>query len=153
MPFSASGVYTPAAGALTAAPGGIIQSSVWNAIFTDMTAAFTALGGLVFFIPFVPKSVNYTTVLTDAQKCIQHSLADNNPRTFTIDSNANVAYQVGAAISFDNEINTLTIAITADTLVWAQTNGVGPRTLAAGGFATAVKTGTTKWKISGTGLS
>ena len=41
MPFSASGVYTPAAGALTAAPGGIIQSSVWNAIFTDMTAAFT----------------------------------------------------------------------------------------------------------------
>src|SRR5712671_2455892 len=41
MPFSGTGVYTPAAGALTAVPGAIIKSSVWNAIFTDMTAAFT----------------------------------------------------------------------------------------------------------------
>lgn len=43
MPFSPIGVYTPAAGALTAAPGGIIKSSVWNAIFTDMSNGFTAV--------------------------------------------------------------------------------------------------------------
>src|SRR5215467_13065813 len=36
-----TGVYTPAAGALTAAPGQVVQSAVWDAIFTDMTSAFT----------------------------------------------------------------------------------------------------------------
>jgi hypothetical protein len=42
MPFSGN-QYTPPAGALTAAPGQIVQSSVWDAIFTDMAAAFTTL--------------------------------------------------------------------------------------------------------------
>jgi len=37
-----TGVYTPASGALTAAPGQVVQSAVWDAIFTDMTSAFTA---------------------------------------------------------------------------------------------------------------
>ena len=37
-----TGVYTPAAGALTAAPGQVVQSAVWDAIFTDMTSSFTA---------------------------------------------------------------------------------------------------------------
>src|SRR5882672_3089659 len=50
MPFSGTGVYTPAAGALTAAPGGIIKSSVWNAIFTDMTAAFTQVAQSRFLL-------------------------------------------------------------------------------------------------------
>lgn len=104
-------------------------------------------------IPFVQKSVNYTTVLGDGEKCIQHPLADNNARTFTIDSNANVAYPIGTVLTFDNEINTLTIALTTDTLVWAATNGTGSRTLAAGGFASAIKSGATKWKISGSGLT
>jgi hypothetical protein len=42
MPFSGN-QYTPPAGALTAAPGQIVQSAVWDAIFTDMAAAFTTL--------------------------------------------------------------------------------------------------------------
>lgn len=50
MGFSSTGVYTPAAGALTAAPGGIIKSSVWNAIFTDMTAAFTSVAQTRFLL-------------------------------------------------------------------------------------------------------
>ncbi len=50
MGFNATGVYTPAAGALTAAPGGIIKSSVWNAIFTDMTAAFTQVAQSRFLL-------------------------------------------------------------------------------------------------------
>jgi len=37
-----TGVYTPASGALTATPGQVVQSAVWDAIFTDMTSAFTA---------------------------------------------------------------------------------------------------------------
>lgn len=45
MPFNAvTGVYTPAAGATTAAPGDIIASATWNAIFTDIASALTKLG-------------------------------------------------------------------------------------------------------------
>jgi hypothetical protein len=36
-----TGVYTPAAGALTAAPGQVVQSAIWDGIFADMTSAFT----------------------------------------------------------------------------------------------------------------
>src|SRR5262249_60899120 len=38
-----TGVYTPAAGALTAAAGQVVQSAVWDNIFTDMTSAFTTV--------------------------------------------------------------------------------------------------------------
>lgn len=99
------------------------------------------------------QSAAYTTVFSDGEKHILHPTTDNNARTFTIDSNANVAYPVGTAITFVNEINTLTIAITADTLVLAGAGTTGSRTLAANGIATALKTGTTKWLISGTGLT
>lgn len=104
-------------------------------------------------IPQNSKSAAYTTVLADAQKHILHPAADNNARTFTIDSNANVAYPIGTAISFVNEINTLTIAITSDTMKLAGSGATGSRTLAANGIATALKTGTTSWLISGTGLT
>jgi hypothetical protein len=58
-------------------------------------------------------------VLADAGKHILHPTADNNARTFTIDSNANVAYPLGTAITFINQINTVTIAITSDTMTLA----------------------------------
>lgn len=44
MPFSGSGVYTPPTGAENAAPGVVIRSTVWNTIFTDISAALTTLG-------------------------------------------------------------------------------------------------------------
>lgn len=67
------------------------------------------------------QSAAYTTVLTDAGKHIYHPSADTTARTFTIDSNANVAYPIGTAITFVNDTSagTLTIAITSDTLVLA----------------------------------
>lgn len=99
------------------------------------------------------KSANYTTVLLDAGRHILHPSTDDNPRTFTIDSNANVAYKIGTAITFINRINTVTIAITADTLRLAGAGTTGSRTLAANGIATAIKIGATEWMISGTGLS
>lgn len=92
-------------------------------------------------------------MLGDAQKQILHPAADSNPRTFTIDSNANVAYPIGTALTFINEINTVTIAINSDTLVQAGTGSTGSRTLAANGMATALKITSTKWMISGAGLS
>lgn len=99
------------------------------------------------------KSANYTTILLDAGRSIFHPASDNNARTYTIDSNANVKYQIGTVLTFINKINVLSIAIASDTLVWAEDGSTGTRLLAANGIATAVKTGTTEWLISGTGLS
>jgi len=99
------------------------------------------------------QSAAYTTVAADANKHLLHPTADNNARTFTIDSNANVAYTIGTTITFVNQINTLTIAITTDTMTLAGAGTTGSRTLAANGIATALKVSTTGWVISGTGLT
>ncbi|RTE88612.1 hypothetical protein [Bradyrhizobium sp. LVM 105] len=130
------------------------STSATNAA-TSATAAATSASQAQSYsgIPQSIKSAAYTTVLADAQTHILHPASDNNPRTFTIDSNANVAYPIGTAITFINEINTVTIAITSDTLVQAGTGSTGSRTLAANGIATAIKITSTKWMISGSGLS
>jgi hypothetical protein len=104
-------------------------------------------------IPQNSQSANYTTDADDAGGHVYHPVADDNPRTFTIDSNANVPYPIGTAITFINDQNTLTIAITSDTLVWAEDGSTGSRTLAENGMATAIKVTSTRWLISGTGLS
>lgn len=104
-------------------------------------------------MPQNSQSAAYTTVLADAGKHILHPTADNNARTFTIDSNANVAYPIGTTLTFINQINTVTIAITSDTLTLAGAGTTGSRTLAANGLATAIKVGTTSWVINGSGLT
>lgn len=106
-------------------------------------------------IPQNSKSAAYTTVLADAGKHIYHPSADTTARTFTIDSNANVAYPIGTAITFVNDTSAgvVTIAITSDTLVLAGAGTTGSRTLAANGVATAIKITSTRWIISGAGLT
>ncbi len=102
------------------------------------------------------QSSAYTTVLSDAGGQIFHPSADTTARTFTIDSNANVAYPIGTAITFINQTlaGALTIAITSDTLtLLGATASTGSRTLATNGVATAVKVGTTSWVISGVNLT
>ena len=99
------------------------------------------------------QSAAYTTVAADANKHILHPAADDNPRTFTIDSNANVAYPIGTMITFVNMQNTVTIAITADTLTMMGAGSTGSRTLAENGIATVLKIAATSWVISGTNLT
>lgn len=101
------------------------------------------------------KSAAYTTVLADANTIIMHPTADVTARTFTIDSNANVAYPVDTAITFVNQhgAGTLTIAITTDAMFKAPGGNTAPYTLAANGIATAVKVTTTEWMISGSNLT
>lgn len=99
------------------------------------------------------QSAAYTTVFSDRNKTILHPTADNNARTFTIDSNANVAYPLGTTLTFYNQINTVTIAITSDTMTLAGAGTTGSRTLAANGIATALKVASTAWVINGTGLT
>lgn len=104
-------------------------------------------------MPANSQSLAYTTVAGDAGKVILHPITDNNARTFTIDSNANVPYPVGTVITFVNMINTLTISITSDTMYLAGAGTTGSRTLAAYGVATAIKVTSTSWIISGNGLT
>ena len=106
-------------------------------------------------IPQNSKSADYTLVLTDAGKHIYHPGADTSTRTITIPANASVAYTIGTAITFVNDTSAgaLTIAITSDTLVLAPDGTTGSRTLAANGMATCIKMTSTRWMISGSGLT
>jgi hypothetical protein len=122
-------------------------------VLTYDDAATAATLKIDTLIPQNSQSTAYTTVLTDGSKHILHPIADNNARTFTIDSNANVAYPIGTAITFVNLINVVTIAITSDTMYLAGAGTTGSRTLAAYGVATALKVASTSWIISGTGLT
>ena len=138
-------------------PGGGDMLSTNN--LSDVADAATALANLDPYlhsnIPQVSKSTAYTTVLTDGEKHILHPSADTTARTFTIDSNANVAHPVGTAITFvnQNSAGVVTIAITSDTMRLAGAGTTGSRTLAANGIATALKIASTEWIISGTGLT
>jgi hypothetical protein len=141
-------------------------------VFTDAAGTRTALGlGTAATHPAIDfqtadpqlsslirqnsQSANYTTVLSDGGKHIFHPDTDTTARTFTIDSNANVAYPIGTAITFVNGhgAGVVTIAITADTMRLSPDGTTGSRALAADGIATSLKIGTTEWKISGTGLT
>jgi hypothetical protein len=104
-------------------------------------------------IPINNQSAAYTAVLGDANTAITHPTTDNTARTFTIPANASVAYPIGTTLTFVNMINTLTIAITTDTMTLAGAGTTGSRTLAANGIATALKLTSTTWLISGTGLT
>ena len=93
---------------------------------------------------------SYTIVAADAGKHIYASAT----RTVTIPANASVAFPVGTTLTFIAGAGaTMTIAITTDTMYLAGAGTTGSRTLAAHGIATAVKTTSTTWIISGNGLT
>lgn len=128
----------------------------FTALNTELTGkvAGDATNNLGYLnLPINSQSAAYTLVLGDSGKAILHPIGDNNARTFTIPANASVAYPVGTTITFINLINTVTIAITTDTMYLAGAGTTGNRTLAAYGMATAVKLTSTSWLISGNGLT
>jgi hypothetical protein len=104
-------------------------------------------------MPQNAQSAAYGILASDAGKSIVHPITDNNARTFTIPANGSVAFPVGTTITFINMINTVTIAITTDTMYLAGAGTTGSRTLAAYGVATAIKVTSTSWIISGNGLT
>ena len=61
MPYS-GGIYTPPAGATNAVPGQVLQSSVWDAIFTDIAATFNDPGGRIRYFKVVARTVNFNSV-------------------------------------------------------------------------------------------
>lgn len=106
-------------------------------------------------LPQNSQSAAYTTVIGDVGKHILHPSADVTARVFTIDSNANVPYPIGAELIFVNQngAGVVTISITSDTMRLAGAGTTGSRTLAANGIATALKLSSTEWIIYGTGVT
>lgn len=126
-----------------------------NSSASNYTVTFPAENMTVGFrnVPQNSQSAPYTAVIADSGKHIFHPSSDNNARTFTIPANSSVPYPVGTVLTFVNRINTVTIAITSDTMYLAGSGTTGSRTLAANGVATAIKIASTEWIISGTGLT
>jgi hypothetical protein len=151
---------TPSSGTLTSCTGLPISTGVsglGTSVATQLanSADGSNASGVGFRgVPQNSQSTAYTTVMADAGKEIFHPVGDNNARTFTIDSNANVAYPIGTAITFTNmAAANVTIAITSDTLMLVGTGATGSRTLAQYGRATALKQTSTQWMISGINLT
>ena len=76
--------------------------------------------------------------------------------TITIPANSSMAFEIGTTIVVMNDLGAATnisIAITTDTLQLAGTGATGTRTLARYGVASMTKVTSTKWIISGNGLT
>lgn len=116
-----------------------------GSITPEATPTTTAIGYLG--CPQNIQNAAYTTVMADAAKHIYHT--SGSAHTWTIDSNANVAYPIGTVLTFVNENGggVVTIAITSDTLRWQASTG--SRSLAANGVATALKVTSTVWRLTG----
>jgi hypothetical protein len=135
---------------------------------SDLTSTATAVANLALTIgvftqafdaqlfsniPRNTENSNYTIVATDAQKFLYKD--DGNPYLWTIPANTVVPFTIGTAITFVNSgtAGSATIAIATDTLVLAGSGTTGTRVLAINGMATILKVNTTKWFITGSGLT
>lgn len=137
---------------------GTNSTSVTGMLKGNGTSIQLAVAGIDYGVAGVPItniSTAYTALLQDANTGFLHPAADTTARTWTINSNAAVAYPIGTALSFINQngAGVITIAITTDTMRLAGTGLTGNRTLSANGIATALKVTSTEWLISGTGLT
>lgn len=140
-------------------PARAIAAAGFNGTYSDIVATTSLkVAGLDVGTKIIPqniKSADYTCISTDSGKQIFHPSADTTARTFTIPSNANVAYDIGTALTFINHngAGVISIAIQTDTMRLSPTGTTGTRTLAANSIATAIKVTATEWLISGSGLS
>ena len=157
---STTGILKGTSGVLSAATAGTDYVAPAGALGTPSSGTLTNCTAdgtdSVGFrnVPIASKSAAYTTVLADSGKVIFHPSTDANARTFTIDSNANVAYPLGTVLTFINMTSqVVTIAITSDTMYLAGTGTTGSRSLAQYGMASAIKMTSTTWIISGSGLT
>lgn len=116
---------------------------------------FRSIKRFVTRIPIRTITADDVPVLTDAGGGIYHPPSDATARNVTFPANATVPYQVGTVITIANDAGAgaLTISVTTDTLVFSGPGTTGARTLAAGGQATLFKVATTRWMISGVGLT
>lgn len=131
-------------------PGITVLSS--TAVVNDAGGTKQAIGFLG--TPMNTQNGNYTLVLADSGKSIY--LSGSSAATWTIPANASVAYPVGTMITLVNDASAavnITVSITSDIMVWVPTGATGSRTLAQYGRAILQKVGTTRWWVSGLGIT
>lgn len=144
--------------------GGTVVTDADEVTYDNATSGLSAVNvqaAIDEIVPLLKKRTiashdeNYTLVLADAGKVMYRTNADTTARTWTIPANASVAFPVGTVVTFDNDGSSgnISIAITTDTLVLTGSGSTGTRTLAAAGQATAIKVTSTRWRISGNGLT
>jgi hypothetical protein len=141
-----TGDVTASAGSNTTTVANANVTATVTATGTPPTNAIGYLG-----CPQNTQNGTYTTVMSDAGKHIYHT--SGSAHTWTIDSNANVAYPIGTILTFINENGggVVTLAITSDTLRWG--SSTGSRSLAANATATAIKVASTTWRLTGDGIT
>lgn len=116
---------------------------------SDVMTTIYARSDFATGIRITDKSAAYTFVMGDANSAYRHPAADTNDRTWTIPANSSVAYPIGTTLTFINEVNVITVAITTDTMTLQGAATTGSRTIAAGNTATALKVSATRWVITG----
>ncbi len=101
------------------------------------------------------QTASYTLVLGDCGKEIYYPNGHGSGDVVTIPANASVAFPVGTIIVITNDdpTNTISIAITSDTLRLSGTSSTGTRTLGTISSCTISKKTSTSWHISGPGVS
>lgn len=100
------------------------------------------------------QNANYTLALTDANKHIYKS--NTTAYAWTIPPNSSVAFPTGTTVSLVNGGSAGAITVTKGsgvTLLLAGDGTDSNKTLAAYGWATAMKVGTDTWLISGVGVT
>jgi hypothetical protein len=139
-----TGTVTIPTGAQVATPN--ITGAVTAPAVADSADGYGYVG-----TPQVSTAVNLTVLLAHMGKDIYVTATG---KTITIDSNANLALQIGSGFTVTNDTGvTTSIAITTDTLVLANSASTGTRTLAPYGVAVFKKVTATKWICSGNGLT
>ncbi len=99
------------------------------------------------------QNANYTLVLGDKGKTI-HKISGGAGETITIPANSSVAFPIGTLVCIQNDGGgTLTVAITTDTLTWAEDNTTGSRVIADGGLLLIHKLIATGWKCAGSQIT
>lgn len=92
-------------------------------------------------------------VLADKGKTVGFS-GGTVAQTMTIPAEASVPYKIGTFLAWDNNGSvSFDIAITTDTLIFADNGATGTRTLAPDGMAVAHKIAAATWKIAGKQLT
>ena len=88
-------------------------------------------------------------ILTDKGKTVGFS-GGTVAQTMTIPAEGSVPHQIGTFLAWDNNGSvSIDIAITTDTLIFAQDASTGTRTIGPGGMAVALKIAAGVWKIDG----
>lgn len=134
--------------------GKLIQNSATILSDADEVSTPNASAAEIGFkgIPQRSISGNDTLVLTDAGGQVYKG--SGGTVTVTIPANGTVAFPIGSCVEIINDdTETMTIAITTDTLVLSPSGSTGSRSLAARGWAVIKKVTSTRWFISGVGLT